>query len=500
MAETEIMPNAYEHEDFESADASVVYGEGFTDEYPAPSAPSMSTTWLVSICLLMVGNVLLVLVNGELGPAILSVLFLIMGLIIHFLPGFQDPYARRAFVLSFCTYVFIAGLAQCYAYLVFDVLHTHIDALYFHDMTREGIGDNIFAAWPAAGVPSAIPIFLWRVLYTTVSPIGDGPWVGITLNCFIVAMAASITIKAGRYLFGDSPHRLRRLGTLFACCGMFWLFSCIFLRDSFALLINVIVLWACVKMLASPSFKNFIITATVIIISAVGMVYVRGGLWPLFVLFMILVFFSWTRRTTSSGVSFILPIALLFIGLLLLPVISAYSAKVASYVDIRAMRSGAGAFAGGSLGAALVVNQPMFIRIPVGAVYVLAYPVPLWSFFGLIWNEYHWMKGYHGIFFLLVVPGVFVGLSIAIKRALAGGIRAPAASFVVAYVIVTLMVDAATTLETRHYAQFMPGLLLLAALPDRSDPTTRRKIRLTAIGWFSFIGMGHIMWMAMKFF
>jgi hypothetical protein len=60
------------------------------------------------------------------------------------------------------------------------------------------------------------------------------------------------------------------------------------------------------------------------------------------------------------------------------------------------------------------------------------------------------------------------------------------------------MAVAATSLETRHHGQFLPVFLILAVLPDRTDPVVCGKIRLIMLSWFACVFGIHIMWIALK--
>jgi hypothetical protein len=433
--------------------------------------------------------------NNDLMAIIFPPLFLAAGLMIHLLPGFRNPYARRAFVLTFCTCVMVMGMVQIYAKVFFGDVQTTTDAIYFYDSTYRGRETETLTSLKRE-IIAPLPIFIWRTLYTAVP---SGPWLGILLNSFIVGMAGSITIKAGSYLLGNDPYRLYRLGTLFSCCGIFWLFGSLFLRDSFALLFNVIFIWACLRALTFPSLINFFTSAAAIFFSSFLMEYVREGFLPMSILIILLALFSFTRRKKFGILMFLLPALALIIGLILLPLISSYASEVGLKVNVISTRYGGDEYVmQKSLGASIIVNQPKVIRLPLGSIYLLVQPIPLWVDFHFYFSEYHWIKGYQGIYLVYITPMAFVGLAIAIKRAFSGGVAAPPACFVAIYVILTTMAVAATSLETRHHGQFLPAFLMLAALPDNTDPLIRRKIKSTMMGWFALVVAGHIMWIALK--
>ncbi len=469
-------------------------------EYLPQPDRSMVSSWIFSGVWLLVGSLLLVIVNNGLGPMVLAFIFLTFGLIIHLFPGFRDPYARRAFVLTFCTCVLITGLAQTYAMVFFGEVQNTTDAIKFYDVVHLGLGSmKMEEYW--RGIGSPLPIVTCQAMYTLSSKIGlgDGPWIAVLLNSFLVAIAGSITIKIGRYFMGDDDRGLYRLGTLFAFCGLMWLFAAILIRDSFALIINVIVMWACVRGLCKPGLKNFMITAIVILLAIATMRYVRLGLEPIFLLFGVLAFLSWTRRTRSSVITLMLPLVGLLVGLMLMPLIAKLIGGVTESVMEAALGYGYGITVEGSLGARLIVQQPMPIRLVVGSLHLLVQPIPLWVGFRTFMGEYHWIKGWEGFFLVWVTPTAIVAFLAAIKRAFRGGPEAPPFCFIALYAMVTLTAVAVTSLETRHHGQFLPAILILAAMPNKYDPATRAKIRTAMALWFGLVVAGHITWAVLKF-
>ena len=500
------MQTEYEQENFDSVGDycdDFAYDEFVGLEELSQPNRSMVSSWIFAIAWLFIGSLLLVIVNTSPGPMLLAFGFFTIGLIIHLFPGFHDAYARRAFVLTFCTCVLITGLAELYAKTFFGELQTTVDAVNFYYIVHQGLrGMRLEEYW--AGIGSPLPIVSYQAMYTFCSKIGlgNGPWIAVLLNSFLVGISGSITIKIGRYFMGDDHRGLHRLGTLFSCCGLMWLFGAILLRDSFALTVNVVVLWACVRGLSKPSLKNFIIIVVTMLLAVAAMRYIRQGLEPVFLLFTVLAFLSWTRRTHSGGVVLVLSFAGLLVGLMLMPLISSLVGGLSKSAMEAASGYGYGTetFAGKSLGAAFVGNQPPPIRLIAGSLHLLIQPIPLWVNFKTFFGEYHWIKGWEGLFLVWVTPAAIVGLLASIKRALRGGSEAPPFCFISLYVMITLAAIALTSLETRHHGQFLPALLILAAIPNKYDPVTRGKTRTVATIWFSMVVAGHIMWAALKFF
>jgi hypothetical protein len=109
-------------------------------------------------------------------------------------------------------------------------------------------------------IEAALPVVIWRGLYALGSALGfdNGPWLGVLFNSFLVGLSGSLTVRTGRLFFGKDAWRLQLIGTLFASCGLFWLFGAIFVRDSFSLVLNALVLYAFVRTLVAPCSKNLL--------------------------------------------------------------------------------------------------------------------------------------------------------------------------------------------------------------------------------------------------
>jgi len=459
----------------------------------------MGRSWMIAGLAFIAGTALSMFINVAIGPAVLGLFFLVVGLLLHALPGTQDPYARRAFVLSFSICVLVLGVAQCYATVMFDEIQTTTDSHTFYNLVVSNSSEDGLEDLRSV-VNAPLPVITWRIFYTILAPLGDAPYIGILLNSFLVGMTGSVTIRGAKHIAGIDPRILCRLGTLFAACGMFWLFGAIFIRDSFALLLNVVVLWACLKALSLPNLKNLIVLAAAVAAAAICMNYIREGASLLFVAVLLLALFCWTRRYKGSVLTIMFPIVIVLLAILLQSALGLYSAEVTTAVQSGATSSGSQTQdVGNSLGAAMVVTQPMPIRIPLGFVYLFIQPIPLWNNFRFFMIEYHWIKGWQGLFMAGIVPSFVVGFFISARQGMRGGHAAPPLSFLALYALITTMAVAATSLETRHHGQFIPAILILASIPNKLDPSTAKLIRTVAIIWFGFVICGHILWALIKF-
>ena len=490
-------------------DDSLAYGSQDMAVYGEQELHSRPVKLVWPTAALLFGAVLQMFVQKAIGPVMFAPLFLGIGLAVLAIPGLSDRLSRRAFILTFCTCVFVAGLNQLYQSLFYeDPRFTGIlfsDENHFYDIARTGLTGETLTSLTTQGF-SAGPVLIWQTLYSICANLGfgDGSWIGVMLNCLVIGMVANITVRTARHLFGYDQQRLHRVGTLLALCGGVWLYGSLFLRDCFALILISFAFWALARMTANVNFKNIVIAAVTVILAALCMDYVRDKVSIMFGFFALLALVSLTRRGHSGAA----PLVAILLALFVLFVASHYMARhvgyIAEFVGERAEaygRGGAAIYSGsGSLGYRLVVGQPMPIRLIAGSFYMLINPIPLWSGFYLGISGYHLMKAWNGLFIVAITPLAIVGLTTVLKLAVTGGRRLPALLFTSLFMISGLLSIAATTLDTRHMGQFWPAMLLLAVIPDWADPFARQRIFRVAAVWAILIFFGHILWFAMKFF
>jgi hypothetical protein len=99
---------------------------------------------------------------------------------------------------------------------------------------------------------------------------------------------------------------------------------------------------------------------------------------------------------------------------------------------------------------------------------------------------------------VVIMPLVLVGAGLVVRAARARERGAAAALFVLFYVLLTLLAVAATSLDTRHYGQFLPAVLILAALPGPWPGAQWGELRLTRALWLALVVAIHVAWAALK--
>lgn len=457
-----------------------------------------------------IGSALQSYANETLGAALAAVMFLVLGYGIVTMAFARDRFETRAFLLSYTACVLAGGLGQWYSVLTSGQVQSTTDAIGFLDAA---LPNPVYYSWhdldtvTIGGYPvsrgAPLAVALWQWVFQAGSRIGlePGLYLGVLFNALTMGLTASITVRIAREVFGDDPWRLRRVGTLFAWCGLFILFGAILLRDCFTTFLNVLVLWGIVRWIAKPSLRNALLAAVLTGLSVWAMYYLRSRVLVLFALYWVVAIACWIPLRTLNPTRLLVLAA----GFVFLVVGSAW---VANYIEhSRNLQSHnqekytaelADTSQEGSLAVAVLVKQPLPIRLVLGSVSRMVFPIPLWAYFGEGTSEYHLIKGYHGLYQVVVMPLVL--LAFMCLPGLYRGDRkfATPLIYLAIYFIVNLEAVIATSLEQRHIAQFMPAALVLSALVDTRIRRVRTRLELMAFAWIMMVVAIHLVWLILK--
>ncbi len=437
--------------------------------------------------------------NGSFDAFVVSILFLVAGVGIVSL-GFSFKKAElRVFLLTYAVCVFAGGLAQCYSLDIFGKLQSTTDANTFLRFLKPFPPYASFADLEKS-INSPLAVIIWQQFYRLTGQLGFefGPFTALLLNALIMGITGSITVRTAREIFGDDDWRLRRVGTLFALCGLFILFGSILLRDCFTTFFNSLVLWGLVRWLRAPTVLKLLGAIMLTSVSAAAMVYLRFESIVLFGLFWSLAFLVWFVRERIDVVR-IIAICMVLISLLagssyLMRCVQTarqfQEDKIEGYSG-----SAAAAMQKESLGMKLVARQPLPVRMVMGSGYMMIFPIPLWGYLQPGMGEYHIIKGYHGIYQVLVLPLCFTGIVCAAGEFFRNREQSLPLVFTAAYLVTNLMAVVATSLEQRHLAQFMPALFILASVPDTREKNSRRTVNRMGVAWFIVVVLVHVAWM-----
>ncbi|MFH1718655.1 MAG: hypothetical protein ABIF19_14970 [Planctomycetota bacterium] len=460
--------------------------------------------------LVLVGAAMQGYANRTVDAVTLAIFFLFAGYVAVTLVFSGKPAEQRAFLLCYAVCVLAGGLAQWYSLVVFDNPQSTSDAISFFQIIPDG---HAYYTWweinyltvdgfpVSRGAPLAIAIWQGVYHFCSIMSMDYGTYIGVIVNALVIGLSGSLTVRTAREVFGDDTWRLRRVGILFAFCGLFILFGAVLLRDCFTTFFNALGLWGLVHWLCRPTPRNLLIALVLTGISALAMAYLRLWSAVLFGFFWFVAFACWflAKRLNMARLIAILT-ALLLLSLASQHLMNYIDASrgvqlqsLGRYADILAETS-----QGDSLGMALLVGQPLPIRLILGTGSRMIFPLPLWAYFHSGAADYHLIKGYHGIYQVLIMPLVLAGL-FAIPQVLRKDRRgAIPLIFLAIYLIMSVEAVIATSLEQRHIAQFMPAFFILAALPDTSNRNARTAVRRVAIGWFAVVVLAHVAWVLAK--
>jgi hypothetical protein len=440
--------------------------------------------------------------NGTTDAFLVAFLFLVAGAAaVSFAFGSRRAEVR-AFLLTYAICVLVGGLAQCYSLSRFGDPQSTLDAsTYFRPIRPEPPFTTM--ADVQGKIDATLAIVIWQQVYRLmwVLDLDFGSYAAVIFNAMVMGLTASITVRIAREVFGDDGWRLRRVGTLFACCGLFILFGAVLLRDCLTTFLNTLVVLGLVHWLCRPTVQNLSLALAMTAVSAYAMVYLRIEAIAMFAVFWVIGIVLWFRGGRLNPVR-LLAVCLIFLvalaaGSYLYHYIQA-SHKLQATVMVNYMQRAAEASQNDSLGVRLVIRQPMPIRLILGSGSLMLSPIPLWAYLKGDAGEYHLIKTYHGIYQVLVLPLLFAGFAAIGHLFRRDRKQSIPLVFLAVYLLVNLGAVVATSLEQRHLAQFMPAFLILAAVPDTRERQTRTTVWHMAIAWFVVVVFVHLAWAAAK--
>lgn len=406
----------------------------------------------------------------------------------------------RAFLLTYAVCIFVGGLAQNYSLAVFNMVQSTIDARGFFWQISSQPPFRTFETVSQFGTPLAI--LIWQQFYKLTWWLGFefGPYTGVMVNAMTMGLVAGLIVQIARELFGDDIWRLGRVGTLAAANGLFILFGAVLLRDSFTTFFMTLVLWGGVRFLVRANMQSLLIAIAATVISAWAMQYLRSGAFLLIFLYGILAFlFGVLRRTGFIGIPVITAILIVvFVGGSFLSVYIQDVQEIQTFYLEKYSAFSARTAADDSLGILLMVNQPLPIRIAVGTVSLFISPIPLWAFFNFDSRDYHWIKAYHGIYQLFVVPFVFAGSLAAFRLFFKDKKKSWPLMFLVVFMLINMIGVLSSSGESRHFGQFMSAFVIVAAIPDTRDEKTKNELGRIKAFWFFGVLLVHIAWGLLK--
>lgn len=451
---------------------------------------------LISLVLGELGALALALANGTAAP--LVVFTVSMAALVGLLSLFRNvAYERRALVLTFATCVLAGGAAQLYAQSAFSALQTTPDADFWYEAalgnwTGRGLAEIDFYA----DAPLAVLIWSWLYKAAALFNLGTGLWVGVMFNALLVGLSAALTVRMARDIYGDAPHVLWRVGTMFAGCGYFWLYGGLFVRDGYVLLVHTLILYVLLFFVRKGVARGGLALVLMIPLSAAA-VLIRDEEAKLVPLMSAIALMSWlfSLRGWKLVLGVFATVGLVgamnsLISAQLGEILAAADDRLNVYRELAILEGG-----DSGLGYAFIVSQPLPVRLVLGAFTMHMSPIPLWRGFVYGSPEYVILKNAGGIFVAFFTPAAVVGALRAFRHQHA---EARPLILVLFFALVGLLGVVATSLELRHYGTFLCGFILLAVYPLYRPVETKRLLGLVTRSWWAVAIVAHLVWLLFK--
>lgn len=454
----------------------------------------------VNLALFWLGALINTASYGSLAPVVVAFIFFAAVQLLLIITPLGGHAEQRMFNRVFAVGFVMAGVAAFYANQLQDASQLFSDAGGFFDMAT-GKSSGLSLIEIQIVHEGALAIFIWQTVYDFFAALGfeKGRYVGVSINVTAVALSGVIGIKILRRIFGNDDYRFRRLTLLVSACGLFWLFAGIHLRDSIVLLAITALAYTWVYYLDKPDLSwrlGQIVVWTLLALTFLG--FLRGEFVFVPIAMTIAAFTALIFTTKQDRRRRVVLFGLLILG----------GAAVAAFAmiylqDLIAVldkgrkdyaEHAGDQHAADSLGMALIVNQPLPIRLVLGSIYLYVFPIPFWSGFQLE-SAYHVFKSANVVFFYFVLPLLAISLMQLIRHK---QVRSTSVLFMLFLALGFTLAISGTSLETRHFGAFLIPIFVLASIPDLRVRNVRLQYKKYLFVVLSGVVVVHLAWIMLK--
>lgn len=447
----------------------------------------------------LLGSLFHVATYESLEPVACALLAFGLGLIITKILFPALRLERMMYVRVFSVGWLMAGIAAYYAYKFDDPSQNYSDAFSFYELSVR-FGEGMSLEEIKRITEGSAAVVLWRSFYDAFAFFGFQKlrYIGSLLNILFVSFSGVVAVRSARYVYGNDVVRIQRLILLFSCCGLFWLFQAIHIRDSAVLFAVSLFFYFWVRYLSSSSKVNLLALAAASACFPFIFLYLRREFFfvPFVAFFAGAVALALFVKSRGRGkllvalcTLFLFPLVLVSYTLIQSDLSELLARGHLGYLD-----ASQGAADADSLGMALVVEQSMPLRVILGSLYLYIFPIPFWGGFGST-SAYHLFKSGNALFFYFVNPLlVLTLLTIFNKRET----RISSVMFLLFVILGFTASIAATSLETRHLGVFYVPLFVLILLPDLTAPVVRRRYQRFLLISLTLMGAVHAVWFMLK--
>lgn len=468
-------------------------------------------TFIVNLLFLTFGSLFMGYANNTIHVLIVCYLFGAFGYFVTKNVFTVDDLEATGFLLNYSLVIFCSGILQLYSLHNFGTIQTTNDAVGFYETILQHppyyswneleTTVNSYGLFLSRGAPLAI--LIWQTIYRILALLGidHGLYIGIAVNAFTVAMSCSLTIATARIIHGNYHYNLKRVYYQYALGGATFLFGSIFLRDSFVLLLNSLFLWRiAIANSRRTRFSYFLLLATFFLCSIAGYHLREKAVHMNTILLVVFILVIGTETSLKNGG--VVPIIIVF-GLVLAfgpdflnlgnNILNQANISQSEYT-LHLIES----HSKDSLGVKYIVQQSGIIRVIIGTLVLMIYPIPIGLGFIPGSTEYSILRTYNGIYNIYLLPMVLMGI-ISIMRIRHKALRSRSIHLtLVLYLITCSAAVTLTSLEGRHLFQYFPILLLVASYYNKANQSLRNTYGNLKLLWFLSLLSIHVAWVLFK--
>ncbi len=451
---------------------------------------------LIVVACAILGAMLHIYAYESMAPLLVCAFLFSLGLTCLMCTGRDKRLYAEAFISVYSACWFWAGIAAVYANQ-FNDASQNLDAAYFYEMVS---GQRLTGIKTLLLEENAGALAIWQITYDLFYVLGlkIAPYIGICLNILLVGLSAAIGVSIVKLTFGDDRMRIGRFTRLFSSCGIFWLFASLHLRDAAILFLTTGLLLTWVWYLRNASMLR---TAILVALNFpagyfLGMLRTEYVLLP-----FAFAFAGFIALLSVKGTPIQRIIALCAVSIVTTLISIEFSTDIEAGI-LENLERNKGTYenisytegTSTSLGNALIVNQNALLRVILGSLYLLIFPIPVWTGFQLE-TAYHVFKSFHAIFMYLVTPLFLLGTYQIAKN---GRWQQPLLLFPLFVFSGLLLATAYTSLETRHVGSFMVPFLLIALIPNPNSISDRTALKKISSSYLAVIFGIHATWFFLK--
>jgi hypothetical protein len=453
----------------------------------------------INLALFLVAVFINVVSYHSFAPILIAIFFFILFYALLCLPLVGGIWERRIFNRIFTVGLLMAGIAAIYTNQLEDPSQLFGDANSFFEISSTSPLRDLPLIELRSLHEGGLAIKIWATAYDFFSIFGFNRdrYIGISINICTVALTAVVALKMTRLVFGFDPVRFKLLMLFFSACGLFWLFSSIHLRDSIILLLITTLVYVWLYFLQKPVLGCrllFAVAASFLASTFLG--FLRGwfAYLPIGIAIIAIVVLFFSAKSSTKFNKYIL----LFIGLAIVTELVLTFGEDVKFIlsqgkDVYAQLN-ADQSSTNSLGTQLILNQPIFMRLLLGSIYLFIFPIPFWNGFQLE-SVYNLFKSFNVIFFYLLLP---LHALAVVKIWKDKSTRTPSILFLFCSSFVFIVMIAGTSLETRHLGVFLPLLFMLALIPDLRVRSVRNLYKKLLISLLFVVTALHLLWALLK--